>query len=608
MTGENRPRQRTRRYGRTSTDTGVHPTGCAGGAGTCRADTNAQTSGPSRAGYASHGPEAISGRGTFRDELTDPRIAEMARKLQLARHARALTQQVETLQGQEAVDFGEEEEATVHVDLRKRTKFETLECTDGSPTKVLTWTKAFSDYFDAVPMPEKEKVDLAMHHTSRLARAWWDARKLDGKLGKKLPVKSWEVLKAELLDRFLPEDYTARARCYAAFYEVRPDGQKLADFHIRFIEASLKLPDLSEQAKLARYCDVVKPEYARAIKQQRCKTVDEAMRATMDIERYSIRAEAACPKTGLQWKAKTIAAVQNPSVPPAPVKPVTFRRHMEAERMELRKHNKCFICAEGGHIARSCPYKAQYSRWVQDQKNARQGIQVPAVEGIKRTTSVLIQEIPEGATGQEEGSRKKPRMAREINALTRRARAQADNLEFPLRTRCVKVTRQLGGNDVVILIDGGSNYIYVRAEVALKAKVQWYANVEEEVVTLANGSMETAEVCHIEGQLAFQGYSDTIHLNVVDALVHDVLLGQDWLHDVDGVMYHRRHTMKMVHEGQKLVIESMDYVPDAKVYSAKHAMRAFKADDVEYAAVLCCCKGREPVIAAETTGPGDGRL
>lgn len=47
----------------------------------------------------------------------------------------------------------------------------------------------------------------------------------------------------------------------------------------------------------------------------------------------------------------------------------------------------------------------------------------------------------------------------------------------------------------------------------------------------------------------------------------------------------------------------MDNVPDAKVYSAKHAIRAFKAGDMEYAVVLCCSKGHEVVVAAETDGP-----
>lgn len=51
------------------------------------------------------------------------------------------------------------------------------------------------------------------------------------------------------------------------------------------------------------------------------------------------------------------------------------------------------------------------------------------------------------------------------------AQAEADSSQFPLRTKCVKVTGQFGGAEVLILIDGGSNHRYVRAEVARRGQV-----------------------------------------------------------------------------------------------------------------------------------------
>lgn len=88
------------------------------------------------------------------------------------------------------------------------------------------------------------------------------------------------------------------------------------------------------------------------------------MRATSDIKRYNAKMEVV-PKVGLQWKAKTLNAAQQVQAPPVTnLKPITFRRRTVAERMDLRKANKCFICAEGGHIAKSCPYQPQYSKWV----------------------------------------------------------------------------------------------------------------------------------------------------------------------------------------------------------------------------------------------------
>lgn len=91
----------------------------------------------------------------------------------------------------------------------------------------------------------------------------------------------------------------------------------------------------------------------------------------------------------------------------------------------------------------------------------------------------------------------------------------------------MKVQGVLGGQAVTILIDGGSNYSYVRFEVARRAEVAWYSDVDLETVTMANGQLEHAEICHIEGRIEFQGYGDVVHLNVVDALICDIILGQD---------------------------------------------------------------------------------
>lgn len=66
------------------------------------------------------------------------------------------------------------------------------------------------------------------------------------------------------------------------------------------------------------------------------------MRATLDIERYSAKMEAAVPKAGLNWRVKTSAAhVQEPK--PVVLKPITFRRRTEAERADLRKHNVFYL-------------------------------------------------------------------------------------------------------------------------------------------------------------------------------------------------------------------------------------------------------------------------
>lgn len=88
------------------------------------------------------------------------------------------------------------------------------------------------------------------------------------------------------------------------------------------------------------------------------------MRVTSDIKRYNVKMEVVF-KVGLQWKVKILNAVQQVQVSSViNLKFIIFRRRTVAERMDLRKVNKCFICVEGGYIVKLCLYQFQYSKWV----------------------------------------------------------------------------------------------------------------------------------------------------------------------------------------------------------------------------------------------------
>lgn len=71
--------------------------------------------------------------------------------------------------------------------------------------------------------------------------------------------------------------------------------------------------------------------------------------------------------------------------------------------------------------------------------------------------------------------------------------------------------------------------------------------------------------------------------------MYDVVLGQDRMFDADAIIYHKEHLVKIKGSGDKIVAKSAEHFSDTKVYSAKHARRAFKSDNVEFAAVLHCC-------------------
>lgn len=106
---------------------------------------------------------------------------------------------------------------------------------------------------------------------------------------------TWDAMKCALLAHFLPPDH--EERCYSAWY-IKQDGL-LQEFHTKFLEALLKLPDLMESAKLARYYDVVDRELVLGIKQRNPTMLHEAMHAAMVLHRYKATPSVKPASSGL---------------------------------------------------------------------------------------------------------------------------------------------------------------------------------------------------------------------------------------------------------------------------------------------------------------------
>lgn len=190
----------------------------------------------------------------------------------------------------------------------------------------------------------------------------------------------------------------------------------------------------------------------------------------------------------------------------------------------------------------------------------------------------------------------------EINLLARRALDEQCSAQFPLRTQCIRVSGRAGGKDVTILLDGGSNQSYVRADVAQAAVAEWYSDEEQDLVTIASGRMEDTRIRHVDIEVAFGEYAKRLHLKVVDALLHNVILGQDWMDEVDPHINHRHHTVDISWGGKQFTVKSMDWTPDVRVYSAKHAIRALRLGNASYAAVLQVQRTETRVAQASILG------
>lgn len=154
------------------------------------------------------------------EELEDPAIAEIARRLQVARHHRHVMREVDHQCAREARAFddsnGEDEFKLSNPELRKHIKFDMLSCAKQSAEEILAWCRRHDDYFELVPMSEKAKIKTTVTHMKHLARQWTEVRDREGRTGKKPKIRSWAVWKAELLKNYLLADHTLQ--CWTTFH------------------------------------------------------------------------------------------------------------------------------------------------------------------------------------------------------------------------------------------------------------------------------------------------------------------------------------------------------------------------------------------------------
>lgn len=290
-------------------------------------------------------------------------------------------------------------------------------------------------------------------------------------------------MKRALLNHFLPPDH--EELCYSAWYAVKQDGT-LQDFHRRFLEALLKLPDITESAKLAHYYDVVDPDLVLGIKQRNPTTLHEAMHVAMIFERYkkpSAPAKPAAvsggasgsggfgnyrrfnswnklrhegrPSTSGQPVSVNVTQLQTPAPPPAPIQ---FKICTGQENQEFLAKGLCFTCAGSDHVAKQCAYHEQYEKWVKERKahrspQAETSAAASTVDKGPPATSVCCLQRSLSATAQKFVPNTKEAVMRQLEKQQDVSRIQ-QQLEGSFKGKSITVKGMLGGKEVTILMDG----------------------------------------------------------------------------------------------------------------------------------------------------------
>ena len=237
------------------------------------------------------------------------------------------------------------------------------------------------DHFESV---------VAVNNWNADAKKLWLRVRLTGraqKAYKRLSAETrddFEATVRALKDRFEPE---SKKELYAAEFQARKKkkGEEWADFgeDIKLL-ADKAFPDLNDDARerlaLNSYlAQLDNMQVAVGVKQQRPKTVDEAVRATLELESYMKPAAKGVAPVGLEEESgfSAVSAVQKTQEAMMGVLQNLVQRmeKLEAEGSNrsrrwprnrggggggrTREEMVCWECHEKGHLSRECPRRNQ---------------------------------------------------------------------------------------------------------------------------------------------------------------------------------------------------------------------------------------------------------
>lgn len=205
-----------------------------------------------------------------------------------------------------------------------------------------------NQYLIAAKIPENEQVALVGMYLSGDAKLWWRSRQIDdARVGRKT-FSSWEELKKELRDQFLPCNTAWVAR--VALKALRQTGT-VREYVKEFTSLMLDITDMSKEDQLFNFLSGLEPWAQTELQRQGVKDLPTAIARAEALVDY--RDDPADKGKSRLWKPDVRRDFPRE---PAGVKARdTKAREASVEtKQEGSTRPGCFIC-DGPHRARECP-------------------------------------------------------------------------------------------------------------------------------------------------------------------------------------------------------------------------------------------------------------
>jgi len=206
-------------------------------------------------------------------------------------------------------------------------------------------------YFKAAKVSEAEKISIASMFLTGDAKLWWRTRLSEDKSAGRVGIDSWEALKTELKNQFLPCNTSWVAR--ESLRNLRHSGT-LREYVQNFSSLLLDIRDMSEEDKLFNFMVGLQPWAQAELRRQGVKDVQTAIAAADRLVDYSVLGDPHHMKHGSNDVGPDKAKAGKKE--PRKQTKTTNEEANSSKGVTLGKAKKgCFICGEEGHLMRFCP-------------------------------------------------------------------------------------------------------------------------------------------------------------------------------------------------------------------------------------------------------------
>ncbi|KAL0345996.1 UNVERIFIED_CONTAM: hypothetical protein Sradi_4430900 [Sesamum radiatum] len=338
-------------------------------------------------------------------------------------------------------------------------------------------------YFQAAKVPDAEKVSITSMYLTGDAKLWWRSRLLDDASANRERIETWEVLKKELKEQFLPCNTSWLAR--ESLRNLRHTGT-VREFVKTFSSLMLDVRDMPKEDKLFNFMAGLQPWAQTELRRQGVKDLPSAIAAVdhlvdfkvvNDPEQRQDDLENGKAKFGKKFKKKekTKEVVTETFEPRAVEKP----------------KRGCFICGNLEHRARECPKRSKLNAIVAEQ-----------TDGDSETEQIRV-----GAL--------------QLGALQAQSRACAE----PRYKGLMMVAGRINGKEMKALVDTGTTNNFVSDRVIHKLGLD-AKHCDSQVKAVNSKAVPVSGIANTE--LSVGSWNGQCDFMVVGLDDFDVILGIDF--------------------------------------------------------------------------------